>query len=343
MNMERGTLWRVIAIACAAAVLMATVAACGSSGSSSAAGGGGQPVEVAHFLSTLTNTYNKADEEGGEAAAKKLGNVKVQAFASEFDPNKQIQQIETAAASGQYDAFVIAPLDGVRVIPAIEQAAAKGIVVACEFSVCGDTQNEFANELKGVTVQTGINAGLMAEQTAPSVNAACKGKSPCNVVIMYGLPQLVAEKWWGESLEANLEPNVKVVATGEGEFLAETSYKNFKDILQANPDIDVVVSSGDQMIVGVQQAIDEAGMEGKVALIGTGASESSVGEIEAHKWYGSHVLRPYHDGYVSTELAVRAARGEKVPSLVDTLKTPVIPGGMVTQENAGKWNPEWAG
>jgi ribose transport system substrate-binding protein len=340
---------RGLGLLCAGAALIGTLGACGdssdegSSGSTTTTAKAAKTVRVAHFLPNVANTYNQANKKGSDTEAAKLGNVKVQTFSSDFDPNKQVQQIQTATATGQYDAFIVNALDGVRVVPAIRAATAKGIKVVCEFSICGPDQAKFAKQIPALAAQTGINAGKLGDQAAPVVNAACKGKDPCNLAIMFGLQQLVSEKWWADHLKAGLDPNVKVVATGEGAFLADPSYKAFKDILQAHPNIDAVVAPGDQMIVGSEQAIKEAGLKGKIALIGTGASDSALKAITDGRWYGSAILRPYHDGQVAMEAAVHAARGEKVEPLTDTLATPLVPGGVVTRDNAADWKPEWAG
>jgi ribose transport system substrate-binding protein len=328
-----------------------TFGACGSDdgggGAASGGGGGGdsaKPVDIAHFIVAQANTHQQGMVKGVEAAAKELGNVKVRTFSAEFDPNKQVQQIQTAVASGQYDALLIESVDGARVVPAIKRAAAKKLTVVCAFSVCGPKQDEFSKQMPEVAAQLGINTGDLGKNAAPIVNEACAGKDPCNLVIMAGAPALVTEKRELDLMKAGLKefPNVKIVATGEGGFLADPAYKSMKDILQAQRKVDVVFSPGDQMIVGVEQALQEAGRK-DVALIGSGASVLGTKAIKEGRWFASGVLRPYNDGYNGLKFAVKAARGEKVPPLTDTGLTPVAPGGYITKENVDRWKPEWQG
>jgi ribose transport system substrate-binding protein len=302
-------------------------------------------VNVAHFIVAQANTHQQGMVKGAEAAAKELGDVRIRTFSAEFDPNKQVQQIQTAIGSGQYDALLIESVDGARVVPAVKQAAAKDLTVVCAFSVCGQDQAKFEKEMPEVAAQLGIDSGKLGSDAAPIVAEACAGKDPCNFVIMAGAPALVTEKWQLDELKAGLEeyPNVKLVATGEGGFLADPAYKSMKDILQAHRDVDVVFSPGDQMVVGVEQAIDEAGLKGKVALVGSGASVLGTKAIKEGRWYSSAVLRPYNDGYLGLQYAVKAARGEKVPPLTDTGATDLAPGGYITKENVDAWKPEWQG
>jgi len=345
MNWRR-TRVRVAAMVSAAMLAALALTACGSSDDKSSGGGSksDKPLRIAHFVGLAANTYNQASVKGADAAAAKQGNVKVQVFSADLDPNRQIQQIQTAAASGQYDAFVVQTVNGVTVVPAIKQAAAKGITITCAFAVCGPDQSSFSRQMDELASQSGINAGRLGTQAAPVVGEACRGKSPCNLVIMAGVPGLGTEKPYLDNLKAGLKrfPNVKVVATGLGGYLAEPSYKAMKDILQAHSDVDAVVGLGDQMIVGSEQALREAGKSG-VALIGDGASEIAVKAIREGRWYGSSILRPYNDGYVAMTNAIKAARGEQVPPLVDSEASPEIPGGVITSDNVDKWKPEWAG
>jgi ribose transport system substrate-binding protein len=344
----RGKLTRAVGTVCAGVVLTAGLAACGSDsggGGGSQAAGSKKQVNVAHFIVVAANTHQQGMVKGADAAAKKLGNVKVRTFDGAFDPNKQVQQIDAAAATGQYDAFLVESVDGTRTVPAIKRAVAKGIKVVCAFSVCGPDQAKFAKELPEVSAQLGIDQSKLGVNGGTTVGEACKGIDPCKLVIMAGVAALVTEKWEINNLKTVLKdyPNVKVVATGEGGFLSDPAYKSMKDILQAHRDVNVVFSPGDQMIVGVEQAIDEAGLKGKVKLIGSGGSVLGTKAIQDGRWYASGVLRPYNDGYLGMTYAVKAARGEKVPALTDSQASDLAPNGFVTPDNVARWKPEWAG
>jgi hypothetical protein len=61
-------------------------------------------------------------------------------------------------------------------------------------------------------------------------------------------------------------------------------------------------------------------------------------------WYGSALLRPYHEGYLEAMDAIKAVRGEPIgPTLVNSALTAAFPAGYVDQRTAGQWTPEWAG
>ena len=78
------------------------------------------PVRLAVFVGAKENTYWTAQLDAATARAEELG-ATVQGFGAEFDPAKQVAQLEDAIASGEYDAFVISSVDGQAVVPALEE------------------------------------------------------------------------------------------------------------------------------------------------------------------------------------------------------------------------------
>ena len=342
-----------------AALLTALVAGCGSSSSSSSSSSGsgeasgesasadsGQHVNMAMFLVSTANTHQQAALKGAEKAVAEDGNASLHAYNGNFDPTAQSNQIEDATAGGQYDAFLVDSVDGTQTIPAITKALNEGITVVCGFSICGPDQEEFAKQLP-VAAEIASDYVPVGEAEGRAIGKGCEGKDPCNIVYIRGVPALAADVLVTKGIENALKdfPNVKIVATGEGLFEAGASYKAMKTILQAHPDIDGVVSDGDQMINGAAQAIEESPLKDKnVLLVGDGASVIGVAGIKAGVWYASAILRPFNEGYLEAQYAMAAVRGEPMsPDLVDTTVAPDFPEGYVDAENVDKWKPEWAG
>ena len=325
----------------------------GSTGGGEASGGGGEanskePVNIAMFLVATANTHQQAALKGAEKAVEEDGNATLHAFNGNFDPTTQSNQIEDATATGQYNAFLVDSIDGTQTIPSITKALDEEIVVICGFSVCGPEQEEFSKQLP-VTAQIASDYFKVGKAAGTAMAKGCeeKGYEPCNVVYLDGTPTLALDVVFRNGVEAAFQenPNIKVVAEAEGQFLAGPSYKAMKPIIQAHPDINGVISVGDQEISGALQAIEETPLKEKgVILVGDGASEIGTKGVKSGKWYASSILRPYHEGVIETEYAIAAVRGEPMsPDLVDTNITPGFPEGYIDKENVGKWKPEWAG
>lgn len=366
-----GRPWRTIPIAAFAVLLVALVAAgCGSSSSSSSSssgeagtggateepvsdegsGGGdsGKPVSIAMFLVATANTHQQAALKGAEKAVEEDGNASLHAYNGNFDPSTQSNQIEDATAGGQYDAFLVDSIDGTQTIPAITKAMQEEIVVICGFSICGPEQEEFSKQLP-VTAQIASDYFKVGEAAGKAMGKGCKekGYDPCRVVYLDGTPTLALDIVFQNGVEKAFEefPEIEIVAEAEGEFLAGPSYKAMKTIIQAHPEINGVISVGDQEITGALQAIEESPLKDKgVLLVGDGASEIGTKGVKSGIWYASSILRPFNEGYLEAQYAIAAVRGEPMsPDLVNSATAPGFPEGYIDAENVSKWKPEWAG
>ena len=78
--------------------------------------------------------------------------------------------------------------------------------------------------------------------------------------------------------------NVEVVASPEGGYTQATGLAAAQDVLQANPDVDVIIGSS-QAILGAEQAVEDAGLTGRVALIGNGAPRQAVAAVREGRWF----------------------------------------------------------
>ena len=356
MKKGRRTVWLALAIL-GAAFALAAVAACGG-GDEEGEGqtGGGQPagtagsegqeaVKVGVFLASAANTYGQAQLEGAKKAAQELG-AEVTSFDGAFDTNKQISQIQDATASGEYQAFVVSANDGNAVVPELENAAAEGIKVACILAPCGPDLTSLEPQTDAVINHSGTSFPNNGKAIAELTVQACEGKDPCEVAYIPGLLRTAPyEKARLDGFESVIDenPNIKIVAIQEGQYLADPALKATQNILQANPGLDVIASSGDQMIVGAEEAVNDAGKKGKVVLVGNGASEIGVQAVKEGRWFGTAVYLPFSEGYEATKVAIRAARGEEgLPTSINTDDL-AKPSTVISKDNAGQFKPEWAG
>ncbi|MGA9350443.1 MAG: substrate-binding domain-containing protein, partial [Anaerolineae bacterium] len=85
-------------------------------------------IRIGLFVPVSGNTYEEARLRGAQEAAAKL-NAEVVNFAGEYDALKQINQIQDAIASKNFDALLIHPIDSNAVVPVVEDALKAGLVV----------------------------------------------------------------------------------------------------------------------------------------------------------------------------------------------------------------------
>lgn len=330
------------------------VSACGSSDSSSteqaadtSGQSSGEPVDIA-FFTALGNTYLEASLEGLEEVASKEGNVNITPFDSKFDATTQFKQVQDAITAQKYDAFVIWPVDGNALVPAVTQAAAAGIrVVNFDFPV-GDDFSTSEPQVEGVDGSVILPATNVGKALGEMTVEACEGSEPCKVAEIVGYAgspfDTAAEGAIDEVIKG--APSVEIVATQPGEYLADNAYKAVQNILQANPDVNVITTVGDQMANGAEKAVAAAGLTGKVEIIGEAASVPGVEKVRAGKWFGSVIALPRTEGVISGEMAIEAAHGETVkPAGVNPVQSAGLP-PAITQKNADSipdFKGEWKG
>jgi ribose transport system substrate-binding protein len=333
--MRRPRLVVLVVLALAAAV-MSSQAATGSTNQQ-------ERVRIGVFLASAANTYWTAALEGVRDAAKKQGNVELTVFDGQFNTTKQVNQLRDALVSKRFDAWFIGPNDGGPLTPTIKRGIAQGVSVACTLVPCGPNIRNRKAQIPGVVAQIGIgffeNGKVLGQLTV----RACGNTDPCKVVWLPGLPSLPLEKARTDGLYSVIRPkkNIEVVAVQAGGYLAAPALTATQNILQAHPDVNVIVSSGDQMIAGAYRAARAKGVEGDIRMFGNGCTFEAKRDILADKVYACAVYVPRTEARIAAEYLIRAARGAKLKNIsVDPLKFSSI-GAIGTKANIGRFKPEF--
>lgn len=287
--------------------------------STSAAAASDQPVRLAFFNPVAANAATAAAFEGIKETAAKM-NAKVTSFDAGFDQNKQISQMEDATVSGQYDAFVVMPINGAVLVRPTEDAIAKGIKVVANWNNIGPELDSIEPQVPGITAVVAQSLGHEGKIIGNAIVRACEGKNPCKAVYMPGSFKQATETVRMNAAKAVVEeqPHIELKTSAEGGYLADPARKAAIDVLQANPDIDVFATPADQMVVGVLQAIEAAGKTEQIDVIGGSSTTKGVELTRAGKLVSDYVFLPKTQAAKAAELAIRAARGEEVPRSVDS-------------------------
>src|SRR5919199_457420 len=202
-----------LAATLAAVALLAGAAACGSSDGGSSSGGSSQNSKVkkvAFFGFASANSFAQATWAGVQQAAKKYG-AQAKFFDPNFEPQKQVSQIQDALTTQQYQVFVIQANDGNAVVPAIKQAISQGVTVVGEFTPIGPKYDTTQPQVKGLIyggeapVDNGHRLGQLGIQ-------ACKGLNPCKLAYLQGFKSLPLDNARTAAVIQTLHtaPNIKV-------------------------------------------------------------------------------------------------------------------------------------
>jgi len=300
-------------------------------------------INIAVFLASSANTYWAAALQGAKDVQKKNPDVKLTVFDGQFNTNKQLGQLRDALVSKKYQAWFVGPNDGGPLTPTIKQAIKDGVFVGCSLVPCGPNIKSAKVQIPGQTIFAGLGFFPNGQLLGKLVVQGCAGIDPCKVLWLPGLPTLPLEKARQDGLYSIIRPhkNIKVVAVAAGGYLAAPALKATQDILSAHPDLNVIVSSGDQMIAGAVKAAQVAGLAGKIKMYGNGCTFEAKVLIQQGKQAGCTVYLPRTEGRLVVQALVDAVngKGKTGVSIDPTPRSPI--GGLGTKANIGKLKPEF--
>jgi ribose transport system substrate-binding protein len=303
-----------------------------------------QDIRVAFLAASSQNGFNQAVYEGAANRAKEIGGVTVELFDGEFNATKQYSQVEDVATSGKFDAIVIVPNDSVGIATAVGEATKAGLKVATALFPIGPKLDTLAPQVEGLTATVASNPAIGAKEQASAVIDFCMDKNPCNVVIIIGQKIYPFDNLRLETFNQTLagNDNIKVVATVEGNYDPEKSMAGMQDVLQANSDINVVLSNADQHVVGAEIALQDAGVDvPSLYISGGGASQIAVDAIRAGTWDATLAFFPVSMGEYALQAVVDAIKGNTVNPEIDSDKIGPVP-ALVTKEVLDA-NPDFKG
>lgn len=303
---------------------------------------------IAFLAASSQNGFNQAIYDGIKEAASGYDNVNTQIFDGEFSATAQFSQVEDIVAGGKFDAIIITPNDTVGIATALEDAVKAGVKVGTTLFPVGPELTEMEPQVPGLTVTVASDPVVGATAQANAVVDYCADKDPCKVVVLIGQLVFPFDNVRNDTYKEILgeHDNIEIVATGEGNYSPQDSMIAMQDILQANRDIDVVLSNADQHLMGAEVAIADAGLDiTQIYTLGGGLNQIAVDAIKAGSWSGTLAQFPKSMGAAALDAMVETLNGETVPTWIDEYslrETPKIITKEWLDENPD-FEPEWQG
>jgi ribose transport system substrate-binding protein len=301
-------------------------------------------LRVAFFAASSQNGFSQAVWQGVQQQAAKVG-AEATLYDGQFDAAKQLSQVEDATTSGKFNGFVIVANDTVGIATAIENAWTKSKIptVTTLFPI-GPDLTTLKAQVPGIIGTIGRPPADGAKLQADSLVDYCEGKDPCKVVILIGQLQYPFDKLRYDTYQQVLaqHSNIKVVATGQGNYDRDASLKAMQDILQANPKIDAILSNADQHTEGAVLALQSAGIEPKsIFLTGAGATEAGIAAVRSGEWTNLLADYPFSMGTNAVDVLGKFYQGQTTPAAINEDTFQSFP-PLVTQDIL-KANPDFVG
>ena len=315
-----------------AAVMVFCMAACGRSGGTAADkgtenGNKSDNIRIAYIVKAMTDQFWVDMREGAEKTAKELGiTVDFQAPEKETDVEKQIQYVENAIASG-YDAIILSAADSKALNPAIVKANKANIPVI----LVNDTIDLDALAADGGYVETYV--GINQYEAAALAGAyAAENLDGGKVALLEGVSGVDAldQRLAGFKDKVEAAGNFEIVAQQTANCDRNEAFNVIQNILTSNPDVSIIWAVNAEMGQGAIQAIDQAGLTGKISVFDFDASDDDLAAISEGALVGSVAQFPN----LQAEGAIKAALDVLDGKTLDPLT--VTKAELITKDNLPK-------
>jgi ribose transport system substrate-binding protein len=325
---------RTILLVAMLAVAVAAAGAIGATASPTA-----KKAKVAYLSFAVANTYDAPMLAAAKKVARAQG-AKVTVFDAANDPKKQLQQLQSVIASKQYNGIVVQPIFGPQLIPTIKQAIRAKIKVVNIDQILGTNPSTARPPIAGLSGNVVFVQTDIGRKQGGLVNAACAQLKahPCQVGYLYSVKVSSLDTAIRKGFNAvTAGHDVHVVAEGETFYTPSVALKAAQTMLQAQPDMDVIIGA-DQGATGAEQALNGQ----KKTLIGYGGGQLGLSKVKSGAWFGTVMQRPATEGRLGMQCLVKAIKTGKGCGGIDVLKG--LPnGGVVVKANASKFKAEWPG
>lgn len=305
-------------------VALALVSGCQSQPADSTAAGGsadagksdtaaepGSKGTIGYTTMSLTNPFFKVIGDAMTAEAREHG-YDVVVVSGDDDVSKQANQIDDFIVKG-VKAIVITPCDPRSIGAAIRKANEKGIPV---FTNDTGYDGEDAEVVCHVATDN-----FLGGQLAGQAMVALLGESGGKIMVIHKSDAQSCQlrvAGFTEVIDAHNAKDgaaqIEIVTTQEGKGAREAGYEVTKDAIVAHPDLVALFAINDPSALGARAALEEAGKQDQVTIIGFDGELAGKQAIRDGKILCDPIQFPDQMGRTTVQQIVAFFDGEDVPA-----------------------------
>lgn len=289
-------------------VLLAAVATgCNQKQSAPAQNQSNQPsqqkqITIGISYQNLQNEFIINIQDAVRAEAKKQ-NVNLIELDGQGNAENQISQVQNLITEG-VDAIILNPYDKEGSAHAVDLAvqAHKPIVVV----------NAIVSNLQKANAYVGSEDAEAGKIAAQRIMDVLHGKG--NIVVIHGPNGHSAEVQRSEGIKDVLAkyPDAKIVAEQTANWDRAQALNLMENWLASGTKIDAVIAQNDEMALGALKAIEAAGKQKDIAVIGIDAIPDALKAVQAGKMVGTVFQDAKGQGATAVDLAVQLVQGKQV-------------------------------
>ncbi len=258
--------------------------------------------KIAIVVKALGIGFFDAANKGAQEAAKELGDVDIiYTGPTDTTAEGQIEVINSLIAQ-KVDAIAISANDPDAVAPALKKAMERGItVISWDSGVAADGRLMHLNPSSNALI--GNMCVKMAADNLPDGG---------DVAILSATATSTNQNTWIEEMKKVL-PNYKginIVTTVYGDDKTDKSYTETQGLIKAYPNLKAIIAPTSVGIVAAAQAVEDAGLAGKINVTGLGLPSEMAGHVKAGSSISFAIWNPIDLGYSATMIAYNLATGK---------------------------------
>jgi ribose transport system substrate-binding protein len=251
-------------------------------------------------------------------------NLDIQGPWAESDIDGQIHIVEAILKNTPPRVLILAASDYRRLVPVVEQAAARGIkVITMDSGIDSPLPLSFVatnNREGGEKVGTEMIRLLEPGQSVAIINHV-RGATTA------------IEREEGSRRVLERDGRYPILGTWFTDNFEENAYRITANLLAEHPDLGGILAMNEVSTVGAARALRDAGYGGKVRLVGFDSSLTEVRFIEQGIIAATLIQKPFNMGYLAVRAARDAALNRSLPDFVDTGSVLITAENLYEPEN----------
>lgn len=269
--------------------------------------------------------YFNASEAGAKKAAADLGVELIYTGPTKGDAAEQVKMLEDLISKG-VDAIAVAPNDPAALTPVLKKAKEKGILIL-------DWDTPADQSLVELSVHQ-IDDAVYAQHIWDALVKSMGTDEGEYAIVTGGLSAANLNSWIDLGLAYAKEkyPKLKLVTDKiPSDEKQQVAYQKTLELLKAYPNIKGIVGISTPAPLGAAQAVQEKGLQNKVAVVGTGLPTDSKPYLADDSLDVSTLWDPGMLGYLTIYLAKQKLDKKEI---TDGMEVPNV--GKITLKSDNK-------